>query len=517
MRRSNVWRVGVVVLGLMGLGGGAHAGPATRPPRRPRITLNETDYRDRVLACWLGKTIGGTLGMPFEGKTDLNDLTFYSKVGSEPAANDDLDLQMLWLKAMEEHEGRLDAVGLAPYWLRYVPVDWNEYGVAKANLRMGLLPPLSGEFRNARWKHSNGAWIRSEIWACLYPGSPLRAAQMGWEDASVDHGAAEGTLAEVFTASLESAAFVERDRDRLIAFGLSMIPDESRVARAVRTAVEAKQAGKDWMAAREDVIRATEDLGWFQAPRNVAFTIIGWLYGDGEFGRSICTAVNCGDDTDCTGATLGSILGILGGTSAIPERWRKPIGDRIVSVAVSGFEIPKDLDALSDRTVAMAKKLNAGSRAGVAITAGPTDLTDAAHALAADPRALDRLWRRSPHQVRTEVGRVALTVDYGREPLVRSGERRPLRVSLRNRAPFESDVRLRLAGIPPEWTVTGVPAAPLTIGAGQVKTVTLSVFAERSRPGAARLVLSVTARGRTLSLPLALVQEPVEPAVPERD
>ena len=38
---------------------------------------------------------------------------------------------------------------------------------------------------------------------------------------------------------------------------------------------------------RLDVIRATEDTGWFQAPRNVAFTIIGWLYGDNDFGKSI--------------------------------------------------------------------------------------------------------------------------------------------------------------------------------------------------------------------------------------
>jgi ADP-ribosylglycohydrolase len=287
----------------------------------PGVLLNERDFRDRVFACWLGKNIGGTLGMPFEGKQEPNNATFYTRLKpGEPAPNDDLDLQILWLKAMEEHGGRVDARILGEYWLKYVPVDWNEYGVGKANMKLGLLPPLSGQYNNEKWRPSNGAWIRSEIWACLAPGYPALAAQMAREDACVDHGAAEGTLAEIFTASLESAAFVESDRDKLIAFALSMIPENCAVAKAVRTAVEAKRAGKDWQAARLEVIGATEDTGWFQAPRNVAFTMIGWLYGDGDFGKSICTAVNCGDDTDCTGATLGSILGIIGGTNAIPAK-----------------------------------------------------------------------------------------------------------------------------------------------------------------------------------------------------
>ena len=295
-----------------------------------KVYMNENEFRDRVYACWLGKNIGGTLGMPFEGDTNIHDINFYTKLNEgEPAANDDLDLQILWLKAMQENDAHVDAYTLGEYWLKYVPVNWNEYGIGKANMQSGLMPPVSGEFNNARWKTSNGAWIRSEIWACLYPGNPMMAAKMAREDACVDHGMAEGTYAEIFTASIESAAFFKSDRDSLISFGLSMIPPDCRVAKAVRTAIQAKKEGKDWKEARMAVISDTEDMGWFQAPRNVAFTMIGWLFGDNDFGKSICIAVNCGDDTDCTGATLGSIFGIIGGTKAIPEKWRKPIGNNI--------------------------------------------------------------------------------------------------------------------------------------------------------------------------------------------
>ena len=112
---------------------------------------------------------------------------------------------------------------------------WNEYGVGKINMRLGIMPPLSGEYNNAKWKTSNGAWIRSEIWACLAPGNPLLAAQFAWNDACVDHGCTEGTFAEIFTATLESAAFIEKDRNKLIQFALSMIPADCRLAKAVNS------------------------------------------------------------------------------------------------------------------------------------------------------------------------------------------------------------------------------------------------------------------------------------------
>lgn len=60
--------------------------------------LNLNEYRDKVLGCWTGKNIGGTLGLPFEGKQEMNDAEFYvQKLNGTPAPNDDLDLQFVWL------------------------------------------------------------------------------------------------------------------------------------------------------------------------------------------------------------------------------------------------------------------------------------------------------------------------------------------------------------------------------------------------------------------------------------
>jgi hypothetical protein len=51
--------------------------------------------------------------MPFEAKTDVNNISFNTKImEGEPTANDDLDLQILWLKAMEENNYHVDAYTL---------------------------------------------------------------------------------------------------------------------------------------------------------------------------------------------------------------------------------------------------------------------------------------------------------------------------------------------------------------------------------------------------------------------
>src|SRR3546814_18485135 len=62
------------------------------------------------------------------------------------------------------------------------------------------------------WKHSCGAFIRSEIWACIAPGLPDVAVRYAIEDAIVDHGDGEGTWGEVFFAAAESAARSEERR-----------------------------------------------------------------------------------------------------------------------------------------------------------------------------------------------------------------------------------------------------------------------------------------------------------------
>ncbi|MCI6038262.1 MAG: ADP-ribosylglycohydrolase family protein [Candidatus Limiplasma sp.] len=338
-------------------------------------------YRDKVMGCWAGKNVGGVLGAPFECKRQFNgDVDFYTQdLSKGPVPNDDLDLQIVWLAAVERYGRNVNASILGEYWLSFVTPNWVEYGTGKSNLRAGLLPPLSGHVDNV-YRNSCGCFIRSEIWACLAPGQPQLAAQYAREDAIVDH-SEEGMYAEIFTAALQSAAFVESDPNTLIDIALSYVPADSALARAIAEARRCYQNQVDFREARKrvhntapgtfglqewtlDEIPVKDNEGMelgtpgFDAPENVAFSMLAWLYGEGDFGRSLCLANACGEDTDCTCATLGATLGIIMGAKNLPEKWLAPLDDKIATLCINrtseGVWVPATVTELTDRVVRQA-------------------------------------------------------------------------------------------------------------------------------------------------------------------
>ncbi len=333
---------------------------ASYNPAMTPLTLSRAEFRDKVHACWLGKNIGGTLGAPWECKRYPQALEFYHPVPAEAAANDDLDLQLIWLKILEDHGIDPPLPLFAEYWSKYAAsYPWNEYGFFMRNYSRGLRPPVAGCFENY-FVDEMGSPIRSEIWACLHAGDPQAAARMAWKDSALDHAGGEGMCGEMFWAAVESAAFVESDPMTLIRIGLNMIPLSSHIGRSIREAVWCWENGLIWGEARERIASRFGHLQPCNAIPNHGFTIIGWLYGK-DFGDRLCKAVNCGYDTDCTGATLGSLLGILGGSAGIPEKWREPVGEKIVVHKFTrNFTPPATIVELADRTVALAETVAAG-------------------------------------------------------------------------------------------------------------------------------------------------------------
>ena len=258
-----------------------------------KIKLNAAAFRDKVYACWIGKNIGGTMGTPYEGKREYLDIHGFSTAEGVVLPNDDLDLQLVWLHAVEQLGPRaIDAATLGEFWLSFIVPHWNEYGIGKNNMTRGLLPPLAGDYEN-NWRDSNGAWIRTEVWACMAPGCPEIAAKYAMEDAKVDHGAGEGTYAAAFVAAMQAAAFVIPDLRKCIDIGLSKIPAESRMADSIRLVLDCYDAGKTSRETRDTVLARNADIGdgWFEAPSNVAYTVLGLLYGEGDLRRSTAVTI----------------------------------------------------------------------------------------------------------------------------------------------------------------------------------------------------------------------------------
>ncbi len=311
------------------------------------------DYKDKMLGCWIGKSIGGTIGGPLEGNTNFLDLPYeYPKVNID---NDDLDLQLVWLHQLEQRGLRITADDMGDAWLNHVKFPFDEYGVAMANLKMGLKPPATGIFNN--WfTNGMGSPIRSEIWGCIFPGRPEVAGYYAYLDAQVDHWD-ESVWGEVLFACMESIAFEESNLHKIIDQGLAFIPDHSVMKRAVQLTVQLHAEGKSLRETREKILADFHHHNFTDCVQNIAFTIAGLLYGGGDFLKCILDASSCGYDVDCTAATAGSIIGIIQGAEYIFANAKVDIATNVVtSKGVFGFDAPKDVYELTDRVMKLAEQ-----------------------------------------------------------------------------------------------------------------------------------------------------------------
>jgi ADP-ribosylglycohydrolase len=341
----------------------AESAPLPTPaPVARSLRLDLATYRDKVLGCWHGKNIGGTLGGPLEekfGRDELFNVDWYPSLPEGGIPNDDIELQLLWLQAIQDRGPGITARDLADYWLDCVRYNFDEYGLHKANLVRGLQPPVSG-WHNNWFRDCMGSPIRSEIWACLTPGSPELAAHYAFEDAICDHGGGESVFGEVFNAVMQSCAFVESDKVKLIEAGLSAIPEDSLTARAIARSQACFQTGVDWIEARHRIKDEFYCSLAQYSPINMGFQTIGLLYGR-DFADAICKAVNCGWDTDCTGATVGATLGIIGGAKRLPAKWVAPLRDEISTNLSNGgirnLRAPTNVNVLTDQVCALAPRV----------------------------------------------------------------------------------------------------------------------------------------------------------------
>ena len=181
-----------------------------------------TAYQDKVYGCWLGKCLGGAIGMAYEGVPFQPELT-ERDIALQDVPNDDLELQLVWLMALKKHGLGLDHRKLGQIWLDHIPHGVDEYSFALRNLKCGIMPPASG-WKDNFFTDGMGAAIRSEIWAAVFAGRPDAAGYFAALDASVDHWG-DGVRAEVYMATAECLAFENPDCAATLKQALEILPD----------------------------------------------------------------------------------------------------------------------------------------------------------------------------------------------------------------------------------------------------------------------------------------------------
>jgi ADP-ribosylglycohydrolase len=268
--------------------------------------------------------------------------------------DDDTNYTVVGLKVLEKHGFNFTSDHIAEMWLTSLPMGHVSTAERVAYRNIGNLvePPRSGWWKNP-YREWIGAQIRADIFGYVCPGDPEKAAALAWRDARISH-VKNGIYGEMFVAAMLASAFSISDPTSIIRAGLSEIPKTSRLYRKVVQILERFEQGISFEDALEQLHNEYDERQshiWCHTITNAVVVAIALLYGGMDFEKSIGLAMLCGFDTDCNGATVGSILGLVNGYDALPDQWTKPVGS-LLRTGVSGFA-QISIRELAERTFAL--------------------------------------------------------------------------------------------------------------------------------------------------------------------
>lgn len=365
---------------------------AARPQECPAFswTLEGQALGDHLLGAWLGRCAGCLLGKPVEGWLSSTMWPYLKALGRYPLSDyfrsdapdaimetyqiprerayidrvpymvedDDTNYTMTGLAIMAQCGPRFTPEDVALFWLENIPIfhTFTAERVAYRNLTNLIPPPESAAFRNP-YREWIGAQIRADFWGYVAVGNPALAAEFAWRDASISH-VKNGIYGEIWVAAmLASAPFLKNPRE-VITAGLNEIPGKSRLAEAIHEVLRWYDEG---IAYDEAIRRIHEKWNeawshhWCHTISNAQIVAMGLMWGENDFEKSICHAVEACFDTDCNGATVGSIFGMLHGAQALPEKWIGPLNDGL-ETGLAGYHFVK-ISEMAQKTAELHQRI----------------------------------------------------------------------------------------------------------------------------------------------------------------
>lgn len=355
---------------------------------------NKNALYDKIYGAWLGRCAGCLLGQPIEGwrreritgllkdtgnypvnyyiSSDIdpkilekyqivddrqvyggNKVNWVNNVSCMPE-DDDTNYTILYLKTMLQYGRNFTSDNVVESWLGNVPIFHvcTAERVAYKNFINLVMPPLSGSYYNA-YREWIGAQIRADFFGYVSPGDPEQAAEYAWRDGRISH-TKNGIYGEMFCAAMIARAAVTSDIKDIIISGINEIPEKSRLYEGIQKVLAWYEKGMGWENALDN-IHAIYDQGnshhWCHTISNAMICAAALLWGKGDFETTIGIAICAGFDTDCNGATTGSIIGMMDGAEKLPEKWKKPLNNKVKS-GIDGFSLT-EISELAEKTVKM--------------------------------------------------------------------------------------------------------------------------------------------------------------------
>ena len=265
------------------------------------------------------------------------------------AVDDDITYVILNLLLLEKYGKNYTLDDIAQIWKDILPYACTAEEEALAQLQAGTKPEWAANFNNyVEWI---GAAIRADAFGYAAPGDPETAAKMSYNDAFLTH-RKNGIYGEMFVAAMIACAAVTDNMEDIIRGGLAQIPATSRLYDKIDRVIKDYNNGvtrEEAYARVKEEYNIKDSDSWLHTISNAAIVAIGLLYGENDFGKSICAAVEVGYDTDCNGATVGSVMGMRNGTAGIGEEWTKPVNGKLETTIFGISEI--SIDEAAEKTM----------------------------------------------------------------------------------------------------------------------------------------------------------------------
>lgn len=364
--------------------------------RKLPMTLTEDELLDRFHGAWTGRGCGCALGKPVEGmgmsgngrakiKKYLNSrahwpLDYYfsgekiddMEIGCPQSwreniaymePDDDIHYSLIGLKVLENKGADFKWYDVADCWNSSLPYNAICTAETQAILNYNMHKSRTSDYRpTAEFTSSNnnpyrewiGAQIRADGWAYCCAGNPELAAEFAWRDAHWTH-TANGIYGEMFVAAMIAAAFVEHDPKKIVEIGLSEIPKNCKLAEAVREALIWIEESTDFETFMDKLDAKYADMSAVHTVNNALICVMALFYGEMNPDKSISISVMGALDTDCNGATVGSMVGAAAGKKNFGGKLQDALNDTIKPL-VFGFQ-QITMKELAERTLKVHKNL----------------------------------------------------------------------------------------------------------------------------------------------------------------
>lgn len=312
------------------------------------LTMSKDTLLDKIKGGWAAQVIGVTYGGPTEfeyrsqmipdsveipwGEPDY--LVSYMK--RVPSLYDDIYMDLTFVETFERLgiDAPADSLAMAVATARY-PL-WHANQAARYNILRGIMPPESGHWRNNPHADDIDYQIEADYAGLMSPAMPNTASEISDRVGHImNYG--DGWYGGVYVGAMYSLAFLSEDIEFIVTEALKTIPAESKFHKMMSDIISYwRENPEDWKYAWQRCHEEWEpfDVGCSEgaldplnidASINSAFIVIGLLYGNGDFGRTIDIATRCGQDSDCNPASAVGILGTAIGYNRIPTYWLDPL------------------------------------------------------------------------------------------------------------------------------------------------------------------------------------------------